>query len=279
MRRAFLIALLAILSCCHSPKAPSRNEVRPQRDQVQFFERPRALDAARKSKAPMPTLVLLESDPWRDVIGSDSPSFALYEDGTVIRRKGNGFVSTRLTPAATKMLLKTVSVEAMRPFYGYYDATEWTDQVTEELLLYRSAKPVFISVYGSLRTPEVRSKIPPEVVAAFDKIKAFNLQGKRWLPEKVEVMVWPYEYAPDTSTEWPRDLPDLHDASTVRRGDSFSIFVPSSKLDEVMSVLARRKERGAIEIGGKKWAASVRFPFPQEQLWMSPNDEVATSKE
>ena len=280
VRRSWFVALAALLTSCNSPEAPGQAEVRVQRDQVQFFERPRAVAAARKSNTPMPELVLLESDPWQEVIGSDSPSFAIYEDGTVIRRRGNGFVSTRLPPAMREKLLKSVSVEALRPFHGHYQAATSTDQPTEQLLFYGSAEPVFISVYGWLKDPEVRSIVPSQVVAAFDRIKAFNPPVEhQWLPAEIEVMVWPYEYAPEASIEWPRDLPDLNDPDTVRRGDSFSIFVSASKLDEVRAILARRKEKGAIEINGKKWAASIRFPFPHEQLWMAPNQELGGSGE
>jgi hypothetical protein len=102
---------------------------------------------------------------------------------------------------------------------------------------------------------------------------------RQWLPQNIEVMVWPYEYAPEASIDWPRDLPNLDDPSTVSRGDLFSIFVPAAKLEKVQTVLARRKEKGAIVINGKKWAAGIRFPFPQEQLWMAPNQELGASGE
>ena len=36
---------------------------------------------------PTPLIVLIERDPWLMVIGSDSPSFALYDDGTLIYLK------------------------------------------------------------------------------------------------------------------------------------------------------------------------------------------------
>jgi hypothetical protein len=156
-----------------------------------------------------------------------------------------------------------------------YEGTGATDQPIEDLLLYHGPKPGLISVYGSLESPEVRAKIPPEIVRAYDRLKAFNPpDSTEWLPDRVEVMVWPYEYAPEPSIQWPKDLPDLNDARAVKRGDSFSIFVPSSKLPELRAFLARRNEKGAIDINGKKWAASIRYPFPAERLWMTPNPEV-----
>lgn len=280
MFRVSLFALVAILSCCRPAEAPAQAGVRPQPDGVASYERPRALAAARKSGTPAPSLVVLERDPWRFVLGSDSPSFALYEDGTFIRSTPNGFVSGRLTPARREELFMSVSAAALRPFHGHYEATAWTDQPMEQLLLYDGAGPVFISVYGSLELPEVRSKIPSAVVAAFDRVKTFNVPGAHpWLPEKIEVMVWAYEYAPEASVQWPSHLPDLNDPDTVRRGEVFSIFVPASSLDDVRAVLARQKEKGAIEINGKKWAASIRFPFPHERLWMGSNREIGTDPE
>lgn len=202
MRLTCLVALLAALSSCHSPASGPQTDIRPQRDQVSFFERPQALAAARTSDVPTPVLVLLERDPWLRVIGSDSPSFALYEDGTVIKRNGEVFVSTRLTAHAHQRIVDAIQIEALRPFYGHFQVTERTDQITEQLLVYHGSKPVFISVYGSLQEPEVRSKVPQPIVAAFDTLKGFKpSEGKTWLPEKIEVMVWPYVYAPEASVE------------------------------------------------------------------------------
>lgn len=44
------------------------------------------LPAAAFAQAPgaRPLIVLLEANPWLMAIGSDSPSFALYDDGTAI---------------------------------------------------------------------------------------------------------------------------------------------------------------------------------------------------
>ena len=44
-----------------------------------------------------PIIVLIERDPWLMVIGSDSPTFALYSDGTLIYfNKGKGYFSIKL---------------------------------------------------------------------------------------------------------------------------------------------------------------------------------------
>lgn len=254
--------------------------VPPDPGQVLFYERPLTLAAVRKSELPSPIVVLLERDPWAMVVGSDSPRFALYEDGTIIQRTQTGYSKVRLTERELKQFLGQLELDAMPRFYGGYVTTDWTDQPEQALLIYRGEQPTFVSVYGSLNEPEVRAKVPREIATAYDRISAFrHSRSEAWLPEHVEVMIWPYQYAPDPSIKWPEDWPGLSDPKTVRRGeDSFSIFMPSHKITELRSFLKRRSEKGAIEINGRKWAASIRFPFPHERLWLAPHPELESAK-
>jgi hypothetical protein len=275
MRRGTCVAI-ALLACAAC--TPAKEIVQPERDQVAFFERPVALTAARNSSVPAPLIVLIESDPWAMVLGSDSPSFAMYEDGTVIRRIGDGFTKGHLTPAQQSAFIEALKPTALRRWYGRSLALFVTDQPDQDLLFYTEKEPLFVSVYGSLDTADVRAVVAPEIVDAYDKIKGFKATGEPWLPDFIEVMISPYEYAPDASIKWPADFPSLDDPNTIRRGDDqMSLFVPSARYDQLRTFLKGRKERGAVEIGGKKWSAHLRFPFPQEQLWMSPNRELKDS--
>lgn len=254
--------------------------MQPERDQVAFFERPIALAAARKSGVPLPVIVALKSDPWAMVIGSDSPTFAMYEDGTVIRRSGDGYMSSHLTRPQQIDLLNRLKLDNLRRWYGGLNALPGvTDQPEQNLLFYTSEQPIFVSVYGSLDTENVRSVVPQEIIDAYDGLKTFKAPGRPWLPDYIEVMISPYENAPDASIKWPADFPGLNDAKTTRRGDDqISIFVPSSRFNELRAFLKHQNERGAVEIGGRKWSPYLRLPFPQEQLWMAPNPEAKDSK-
>ena len=246
-------------------------QVKADKGQTAFFERPVALAAARHSSTPYPLVIMLTTDPWLMVIGSDSPSFALYSDGTTIFRTKAGLQATKLGKEQMDGVVQAFENPDLAALAGRYEATAWTDQPDNNLLVYGRGTPFFISVYGSLADPALRSNLPAPIVRAFDRLRNFTAtDAQGWLPQNVEVMVWPYEYAPDKSIAWPKRWPDLYDRTTVGRGDSYSIFMSATELPALEAFLATRKERGAIEINGKKWAVSVRLPFPHEPLWMAP---------
>src|SRR5690349_19558407 len=261
--RSVGIAFTIVLSAsCHGL---ARNELQGDPAAVAAFDCPSALLAARTSGVPAPLLILHEADPWMGVIGSDSPAFALYEDGRAIYRTAGGYRSVRLDPAELDRLLKSLDLGALPPVAGGYTATEMTDQPTTSLLLYGGDKPAFIVVYGSFEDKEVRAKLPTEIVSLRDKLRSFESpRASEWLPGAVEVMIWPYDYAPEPSIVWPKRWPGLDDPNTRKRGDGFSLFVSSAELKSLRSFLASRNEKGAIEIGEKKWAATLRLPFPHE---------------
>jgi hypothetical protein len=268
---ALSLALLLVAGCGASASPKDNALVSADRRQTAFFERPVALAAARASQTPYPLIVMLTSDPWLMVIGSDSPTFALYSDGTAIFRTKAGLRSTKLDQTQQSDLVRVFTNPELAGLFGGYHAANATDQPNNELLVYGNKLPFYISVYGSLDDKSVRAKLPKVIIDAFDKLRYFQVSNSRaWLPDRVEVMVWPYEYAPDPSVVWPQRWPHLKDATTRKRGDSYSIFIPSAELHALKMFLASRTEKAAVEIDGKKFAASVRLPFPHESMWMAP---------
>lgn len=227
------------------------------------------LEAASGAEAGRPVLVLVEVDPWLMVIGSDSPKFALYDDGLVIYRAGASYKQARLDAAQIKAIRDGVRVGALACHIGSYVASTASDQPEESIFVGRGGGLSGISVYGALKGDKAREKIPAPIVEAFDRLSTYsNADAQDWLPANIEVMVWPYEYAPDQSIIWPTKWPGLNASGSVTRGDGYSLFVPSSDYNELTDFLKTRRTKGAVEIGGKKWAVSLRFPFPQESSWM-----------
>ena len=226
--------------------------------------------AASKEVSSSPLLVMVEADPWLMVIGSDSPTFALYDDGEVIVRREHEYRSTKLNSVEFRDLVASLDLTALASLARQYVLVEATDQPIEHVFSYNDGKISVASVYGAPRSRSARAKLPPKLLSVLDKIYSFDPpRAKPWQPEKVEVMIWPYQYAPEKSIIWPKDWPGIGDKSTVRRGDGYSIFISSSRYAELKSFLAGRSEKGAVEIGGKKWAVSLRLPFPGEKSWMA----------
>lgn len=157
---------------------------RAQPDQVRFFERPRAFMTARRSHTPLPVMVLLEENP-RNMVLPEGPSFALYDDGTVIARREDGFTTAKLSGDEQAQFMKQFDFGALRRLYGGFEVATSTDQPSEDLLIYVGTKPIFISVYGPLADPLVRANVPVPIVSAYDTMKRFKLpRARKWLRAK-----------------------------------------------------------------------------------------------
>jgi hypothetical protein len=220
-----------------------------------------------------PLIVLVEQDPWAMVIGSDSPRFALYDDGLVIFRSKTGFKSVKLSGAEMSALVSRIAPEKLAPLARLYRVSQVTDQPLVMLAVFDQGKRSVIRIYGRPSTQDAAAMLPTPVVAAYQQLMAFDHPRARdWLPEKIEVMIWPYDYAPDTPIVWPADWPGIDDPATVKRGYGYSLYVPSSRYSSLTAFLRSRKQKGAIVIGGRKWSASMRYPFPGEAAWMDPAD-------
>ena len=271
---ALAATLLLSVSCTDSTVPENAVLVKADKQQVAFFDRPVAIAAARASGTPYPIIVMLSANPRLSVVGSDSPTFALYSDGTAIFQTKDAFHSARLSRDEQDEIIRVFESPDLVALAGGYEASDSTDQPDNSLLFYGSKTPLYISVYGHLHDKEVRAKLPKTVVAAFDRLRDFQPSNTQaWLPSKVEVMAWPYENAPDRSIIWPERWPDFKATSTRKRGDSYSIFVASTELPALEKFLASRSERGAVEINGKRLSTSIRLPFPHESLWMAPKTD------
>ena len=224
------------------------------------------LDVARTNDEQRPLIVLLESDPWAMVIGPDSPRLALYNDGLVIYRSDAAFKSVKLNQLELSKFKASLNIGALACVLGKYEASDATDQATETIFVGRGGNLGRVSVYGAPEVPAV----PAVVISAYERLTKFDHPtAGDWIPASVEVMIWPYEYAPEASVIWPKQWPGLNSPKAAKRGEGYSIYLPATEYPRLIELLKSRKEKGAIEIGGKKWAADVRFPFPHEEEWMT----------
>jgi hypothetical protein len=242
---------------------------------------------------PKPVLVVLEQNPWLTVIGSDSPKFALYDDGTLI------YLRDRPTPDQPFVTRKISDSNALQKELVLFDASKVADRyelssLTDQIstLIWTPAQSV--RIYGDWRKPralgfgsnpemklaslqekKMWESLPDEIRQTLARIEEQRkINGSAWLPEKIEVMFWPYAYAPEEAIPWPKDWPSLDAKDTRKRGeDSFSVFLPAIKLAELRQLLGNQKQKGAVLVDGKKMAQSYRFPFPGEEMWKKSSDQ------
>jgi sulfur carrier protein ThiS len=245
-------------------------------------------------EGPQPIAVLIQTNPWLMVIGSDTPRVAIYDDGQVIfhrteKEKAPEYYRKQLEESELHALIE--KIKACGPFdkvQSFYDiAPGITDQPETIIYLGLEGAELMTFVYGlmvdgtellaytSLPTDEQPQELPKQLTALHELLSQLDFDGAEpWQPGYVEVMIWPYEYAPEESIIWPEEWPGIDSGSSYKRGDSYSIFLPGTKLQELREFLGTRKQRGAVEIGGKKWAASYRMVFPGEPVWGQRMHEV-----
>jgi len=162
------------------------------------------LDAPKTHDNGRPVLVLVETDPWAMVIGSDSPRFALYDNGLAIYRTKDSFRQIVLDQAHAADLRKAVNPGALACLNEDYSISDWTDQPSELLFFGRGGRLSKISVYGRIPNGGGSTNLPSPLIAAYERLARFDDSKSRpWMPDYIEVMVWPYEYAPEPSVVWP----------------------------------------------------------------------------
>ena len=265
------------------------------RDGRVFFRTPTAgLRAAPAAAGRRPLLVMVAQDPWLMVIGSDSPAFALYDDGLLIYRQRPAdrkapYRSLVLGTEERKQLLSTMFTGEPFPFRELddgYEVTQTTDQPLTTVYTWLDGERRAVTVYGlNPRPPEKRwagmseeerqdlvkgprAKTPQPFLRVFDHLIDYrDARAEPWLPERVEVMVWPFDSKMDPLA-WPEKWPDLDHPTTRKRGEAYSIYLEVERLENLRALLRKRQMTQAILINGKKWAISYRFPFPGERAWV-----------
>jgi hypothetical protein len=219
---------------------------------------------------PLKPLVLLTVyNPWLMVIGSDEPTFALYDNGLVIyQRLGPAdapeLASVQLTPAELKALVAQLKLDkdlyALDTNKDYYTKT---DQPTNVIRLFdRVLGEKTISIYGDLYWDKEARQLaaPKRLIDLFDTLTRYSHpNAELWLPAKFEVMLWSYDTA--DAVAWPENWPTLNDPTTIRRDSVYSLYVDIKDYDRYLEL---RQTTTAVRLDGKNWSFSARFPFPHE---------------
>jgi len=238
-------------------------------------------------KGPKPIAVLIQTDPWLMVIGSDTPMVTIYENGQIVylkreKEKPPVLLSKQLTTnELAGVREKLTSFGDYSKLKRYYDlAPHVTDLPETKIYLSPDGGNLVTTVYGLMVTDthlpaystfgadRKPDKLPALIKELHTYLTSLDFaDAKPWEPSYVEAMIWGYDYAPDESIQWPKDWPGLDSPNTLKRRDAYSIFLPGKELPKLREFLKTQKEKGAVEIEKKKWAVSIRYTFPSEPVW------------
>lgn len=220
-------------------------------------------------------VLLYEHNPWAMVLGSDSPTFAMYDDGLVIFARTNQegrpeYASVILSEKERADFLAALPVKQFNELRPDYELDLMTDQPTTVLSVGDKAGLKSVRVYGKLQRA-ARENDPRAFIEIYQKLKSFgDARAARWMPERVELMIWPYENAGEP-LPWPKNWPDTAHPTTKKRGTgkdsiNYSIYLTPAQYENLRKQV-ERKSADALLINNHKWAFSFRFPFPNEESW------------
>ncbi len=242
-------------------------------------------DAPEPTRAPpSPVLVLIEFNKMLMRPGTDAPTFALYDDGRVIYRtkyaphaagtaweKGHSeFATVVLSNAERKALIREALGESLQPLLDL--EPEYGDEVRGPWL--------GVHVWDDAERHSVTIRryaedIPETVLGVRKVLRAYkHPDAQPWLPEQLEVMFGDFSNAKDEPVAWPEAWPGLSDPTTKKfRDDDYWVHLDIGELDKLLAYFRGLNTRFGevcqpIEIDGRLWGASLRFPFPREELWM-----------
>lgn len=252
---------------------------------------PAVADDLKPFEGPKPIAVMMTTNPWLMVIGSDTPNFVLYEDGQVVYLKVRPdktgvYMTKRLAPGDLKALKARLAalVPGVEPKKNIDLRPGLSDQPLSRFYVDIEGKHLVTSVYGLAREGVDRvgepfdladwlfgpipDYLPVQVARLNALLSGWSVAGATvWQPKFIEAMVWDHDYAPAPSIKWPSDWPGLSHPSTLKRSSGYSIFLPGAELPRLTAFLKTQNDKGAVEIDGKKCAVSVRYAFPRQKIW------------
>ncbi len=236
-------------------------------------------------KGPKPIAVLIQTDPWLMVIGSDTPIVSIYDDGQIVFQKKMGHESILLHTQISSDSLVQIT-KRLRTFgdyaklKSYYDLAPNVDDLpTTQIYLAIDEREIATQIYGlivpdnglpafsALSVGGSPDTLPNLVKDLSTYLNSFNLaDAKPWEPAFVELMISRFDNSIG-SVPWPKEWPGLDSPNSRRRRQSYSIFLPGQDLAKVREFLKSLRDGESVEIAGHKWSVDMRYAFPGEPIW------------
>lgn len=247
------------------------------------------LDAAELKKLPIVMLVI--NGAWEMWIGSESPAFALYEDGRVIMEdrspKSEAPFRTRLLAAGERdALLKQIGYGQFdglkdSEFVGLSGPLQVSDQPMTHVYFRRGTELKLLSVYAMNLQPKPYAS--GSSVDLVDRVMQLggSLPEKAmipWHPETITVGLWDFSHAKPPGVVWPTTLP----FTTIKTPDPDRVYlsVPWSSRGELTKLNRQLSDgRTPVIFEGRKMTMAWRLGLPGESALGKWGRNLSTAQE
>lgn len=226
-----------------------------------------------------PVLVLYETNSLTFYPLSESPAFALYDNGEIIftRKDAQGFDIKYFHEKLEKeeffdFIQKTDFDSILEESGEDKSFSTATDQPDNYVYRFSSKNVWFYHYYGSLRSPTSKSRkeAPKRLVQLFDHLTQYApLRGlQEWKPDRYELIAQCND-AKGSAAPWPSSLPDLKSPTTKKMDETISsLYLTQDQYQAFLVAQAKLKDGTNFRISGRSCMLVTRIPFPHENLWM-----------
>lgn len=226
-----------------------------------------------------PLVVLIERNPWLMAIGSDTPSFVLYDNGQAIfstmdKENKWEYRSVTITGQELENLKNKLINDTVFSLNKSYEIAKVTDQTDNVFYFSDGNRKKVLSIYGRLESLidstkaskfEDLSSLPDVLKEAYRTIK--NLRpdnSETWKPRYIEV-VYKKNLVGSLPNGWEQ-------YPVFKRQTLFSIYLPFDKLSEATKFA--KEHSGNTTLGHTVY--SLRYVFPNEPLWLNEEKTLWT---
>jgi hypothetical protein len=235
----------------------------------------------------VPLFVFTYINPRRNVYGSDSPEFVLYDDGTLIftkcREKYNPYSCyyqmAKLTSEEISQVMGRLQPQAFYSFAEHYSTSRKVvvSDLIERVFVMRRPDGTYkkVSTYGALsgnETGYVAENVPGKLKQIDEFVTSYdNANPVKFYFEYNEIAIKPYGNDSKKNLKWSKDLPDLNDSKTIKhkKHGRYSLFAKRSLMKKIDEFTYKQwKSEAAIVINNQRWKAEIRIPFPSEEIWL-----------
>jgi hypothetical protein len=209
-----------------------------------------------------PLVMLEERNPWLTVVGSDEPLLVVYDDGLVLHQRDGSMIEAHVPPAEVAALAHDLVAAGFDALASRYDCSQGTDQPTTTMLVRDGTRWKSTAARGVARSHPAAMPPPSAFVSAYEKTMAYEPPGKPWVPEEIEIMLWP-SYA-TSADPWPAGVPAPPKGIAAPAGGIYAHYVAGKHEAAMRAFLAGPPRRTDVALDDHVWSIGIRRCLPAE---------------